>query len=109
MPALDDYDSPAPLWMVICAALERAPGGELSITKLHEAVLKDARGLWFASYNNVTRTCRRMRNEGLLQMRIAGRKRQAAQMQRLTKTGREMFLEARECAHSLLDTTKKKA
>lgn len=106
MPALDDYEAPAPLWLVICALLER--DRELSLTKLHRAALKAGHGMWFASYNNVRSMCRKMRAQGILKMRIEARKRNPSQIHSLTPLGHEMFLEGRELALALLDTTKKR-
>lgn len=106
MPALDDFDPAAPTWLAICAALERAPGRELSLTQLHTTLIADSRGIWFGTSKTVSNEAKRMRDVGILKMRIAKHAgRMPAQMHTLTQLGREMFLEARELAFALLDST----
>ena len=107
MPALDDYASPVPLWLVICAVLAESPGG-LSVTKVAAGVVQRTHGR-FVRASSVSSTLRKMRDDGLCSALIDGEHRNMpALVHTLTPLGVELYTEARAIAFALLETNAKR-
>lgn len=102
MAALDDYERPLPLWLMVCRVLELHAGG-LSVTQTHAAIVRlyEERAPRPAS---VSELLARMREDGTCAMRRVRRGRQVAHVHTLTVQGRELFDQARcDVARLLFD------
>lgn len=93
MAALDDYERPLPLWLMVCRVLEQHPGG-LSVGQTHAALvlLDQERPPRRAS---ISELLGRMREDGTCAMRPVRRGRQVAHVHTLTTEGMELFDQAR--------------
>lgn len=101
MPALDDYDPPAPMWLAVCCVLDKAEQ-PLIVSALRRELLRASRGRCGVSRGDLSRALQRMTDDGIVEVTPWQRKGRELRLYCLSDVGRELILEARGLAHEML-------